>query len=104
MSRKIAYIASMMKRAENLRDQLLEELLSKSKLESWDFTGEDIEQGWEIVDSLMAIDSEISVQAAVSKAIERMEYAEQVLDHREKIELPGMPYDDLTAIRSLEEF
>ncbi len=104
MSRKIAYVASMMKRAESLRDRLLEELLSKSKLESWDFSGEDIEQGWQIVDALMAINSEVSVQAAVNRAIERMEYAEQVLDRREEMEMLGMPYDDMTATRSLEEF
>ena len=103
MSKEIAYIAGKMKEAERLKDRLLE-LLSKSKLESWDFTNEDIHEGWQIVDRIMMIDSEVSVGAALNATIERVEAAVLVMDTREKQELIIVPGDTINPIRTLEEF
>lgn len=102
MSGKIAYIASRMKQAERAKDEVLE-LLAKRKLETWDFTQDEIQKAWELVDLLMMIDADVSVGAALSRAVERVEAAELVMNRRDEMEQLNIPYDDMTAMRSLEE-
>lgn len=101
MSRKIAYIASMMKKAERLKEELLE-ILSKKKLEDWDYTAEDLQKAWEMVDTILMIDSEVSVGAALSRAVDRVELAVAVMDTRDEMSEIGLPYDDMSDTRSLE--
>jgi len=90
MSKETLIIASRMKEADRLKERVFE-LLEKSKLESWDFTGEDLQEAWELVDAILMIDSEMSVGAAYHRAIERVELAEAVMNTRDEMKELGMP-------------
>ncbi|RLI55215.1 MAG: hypothetical protein DRP09_10395 [Candidatus Thorarchaeota archaeon] len=103
MTKKIAYIASQMKLAERLMEDVLN-MLSKRKIESWDFTDDDIQAAWEKIDRIVAIDQHVSVGLSLAKATERVELAEVVISRREELERLGLPYDDLSNLRTLEEF
>lgn len=96
----------MIKEAERLREQVVSELLPRCKLESWDFDQEDIDKAWEIVDRILAIGQEVTVGSALSRATERAELAERVMNHREEMEQMGMYPEDQMRMKppTLEDY
>jgi len=103
MSENIAYNAAMMKKAEHVKQHVLGTILDKSKLENWEFDDEDIQTAWELLDYLTMINQVVSVGASVIRVTERIELAESVMKQRDTMEQLGLPFDDQTYLRSLEE-
>lgn len=103
MSNDTAIIAAMMKEAERLKNRILDEVLPRARLEDWNFTDEDIDNAWNIIDRILAIGQKVSVRMSTARAIERVELAETINNRREEMALMGLHYDDQVKYRSLLE-